>query len=87
MSEINNRLTIAPKLFSAKLITEHCYDESVAPNNLQIIAGGVFLANAVKATIKSNPQLIKKLISVLRTFETFNSLANKLSHDLYKNDL
>ena len=82
LSEFINRLTAAVKLFSEELISETCYDEAVDSSPRTDIAKGISLANAVKSTINGQPQLIVKLISVLKKLETFNSLANKLSHDL-----
>ena len=83
LSVSTNRLTVAAELYSAELISEECYDEAVDDGVLRTdMAKGVSLAKAVKATINSQPQLITKLISVLEKLEAFNSLANKLSHDL-----
>ena len=82
LSVSTNRLTVAAELYSKKLITEECYDEAVDDSPRTDKVKGTSLAKAVKATINSQPQLITKLISVLEKLETFNSLANKLSHDL-----
>ena len=85
MSVATNRLTVAVELYSEELITEECYDEAVDDSPRTDMAKCTSLAKslkAVKATINSQPQLITKLISVLEKLETFNSLANKLSHDL-----
>ena len=82
LSVFINRLTVAVKLFSEELVSEKSYDEVVDSSTRTDIAKGISLANAVKATINSQPQLIIKLISVLKKLETFNSLASKLSHDL-----
>ena len=82
MSVATNRLTVAVELYSEELITEECYDEAIDDSPRTDMAKGSSLAKAVKATINSQPQLITKLISVLEKLEIFNSLANKLSHDL-----
>ena len=82
MTVSSNRLSLATRLYSAELITEECYDEAVDDSPRTDKVKGTSLAKAVKATINSQPQLITKLISVLEKLETFNSLANKLSHDL-----
>ena len=82
LSVSTNRLTVAAELYSAELITEECYDEANDRSLRTDLERGISLAIAVKATINSQPQLITKLISVLEKLETFNSLANKLSHDL-----
>ena len=84
MSVATNRLTVALELYSEELllITEECYDEAVDDSPRTDMVKGTALAKAVKATINSQPRLITKLISVLEKLETFNSLANKLSHDL-----
>ena len=82
MSVATNRLTVAVELYSEELITEECYDDINDRSLLSDLEKGTSLAKAVKATINSQPQLITKLISVLEKLETFNSLANKLSHDL-----
>ena len=82
LSIATNRLKLAAELYSKALITEEFYDEAVDSSPLTDMAKGTSLAKAVKATINSQPQLITKLISVLEKLETFNSLANKLSHDL-----
>ena len=76
-----NRLTVAVELYSDKLITEGSYDEAVDDGPRTDMAKGVSLAKAVKATINSQPQLITKLISILRNIEAFNSLANKMSYE------
>ena len=82
MSVSINRLTVAVELYSAELITETCCDEANDRSLRTDLERGTSLAMALKATINSQPQLITKLISVLEKLETFNSLANKLSHDL-----
>ena len=83
MSVATNRLTVAVELYSAELITEGSYDEAVDDGPRTDMAKGVSLVNAVKATINSQPQLITKLISILQNIEAFNSLAVKLSCDLF----
>ena len=84
MSVFINRWTVAVELYSEELITEACHDEAVAvgigPHADRV--KGTILATSVRDTINSQPQLITKLISVLKKIETFNSLANKLSLDL-----
>ena len=82
LSVSTNRLTVAVELYSAELITETCFAEANDRSLRTDLERGTSLAMALKATIDSQPQLISKLISVLEKLETFNSLANKLSHDL-----
>ena len=79
----SNRLSIASRLYSEELITDTCYDEAVDDGPRTYIAKGTSLAKAVKATINSQPQLITKLISILQNIEAFNSLAVKMSRNLY----
>ena len=81
MSLSTNRLIVAAELYSEELITDTCYDEAVDDGPRTDMAKGVSLAKAVKATIKCQPQLITKLISILQNIEAFNSLAVKMSHD------
>ena len=83
MSIATNRLAVAVELYSEKLITEGFFDEAVDDGPRTDMAKGVSLAKAVKATINSQPQLITKLISILQNIEAFNSLAVKMSCDLF----
>ena len=83
MTVSSNRLSIASRLYSEELITDTCYDEAVDDGTRTDIAKGTSLAKAVKATINSQPQLITKLISILQNIEAFNSLAVKMSRNLY----
>ena len=83
MTVSSNRLSIASRLYSEELITDACYDEAVDDGTRTDIAKGTSLAKAVKATINSQPQLITKLISILQSIEAFNSLAVKMSRNLY----
>ena len=83
MTVSSNRLSIASRLYSEELITDTCYDEAVDDGPRTDIAKGTSLAKAVKATINSQPQLITKLISILQNIEAFNSLAVKMSRNLY----
>ena len=83
MTVSSNRLSIASRLYSAELITDTCYDEAVDDGPRTDIAKGTSLAKSVKATINSQPQLITKLISILQNIEAFNSLAVKMSRNLY----
>ena len=83
MSIATNRLAVAVELYSEKLITEGFFDEAVDDGPRTDMAKGVSLSKAVKATINSQPQLITKLISILQNIEAFNSLAVKMSCDLF----
>ena len=83
MSVSANRLTVAVELYSEELITEESFDEAVDDGPRTDMAKGVSLAKAVKATVNSQPQLMGKLISILQNIEAFNSLAVKMSHNLF----
>ena len=83
MTVSSNRLSIASRLYSAELITEGSFDEAVDDGPRTDMAKGVSLAKSVKATVNSQPQLITKLISILQNIEAFNSLAVKMSRDLF----
>ena len=79
LSVSTNRLTVAVELYSAELITWACFAEANDRGLRTDLERSTFLATALKAIIDSQPQLITKLLEKL---ETFNSLANKLSHVL-----
>ena len=38
--------------------------------------------NALRATINAKPQLVTKLINILERIETFETIADKIKHDL-----
>ena len=82
MSTFNNRLEVAPKLYSEKLINKASFDDAVDKSPCTDITKGTSLAKAVNDTINNEPQLITKLISIFKKLEPFNLLANELSNDL-----
>ena len=82
LSIATNRFTLAIELFSAELITWACFADATDKSPRSDLEKGTSLATALKPTIDSQPQLIIKLISVLKRLVTFNSLTNKLTHDL-----
>ena len=65
LSVSTNRLTVAVELYSVELISWSCYAQATDDNPLSNQAKGISLANALAATIDSQPQLITKLVSVL----------------------
>ena len=79
LSISNNRLTVAAELYSAELISRACYAQATDDSPRSDQAKGISLANALAATIDSQPQLITKVITIFASInlETFNSLVNK----------
>ena len=82
MSISNNRLSAASNLFSAQLISNNCYDNVVDDSPRSDQVKGHSLMNALRATINAKPQLVTKLINILERIETFETIADKIKHDL-----
>ena len=76
-----HRLSIAPKLFSARVISEQCFDEVVDNSSKSDAEKGLSLMNAIKSAINSQPLLFEKLVTVLENVEEFVPLAKKLRQD------
>ena len=83
MSSTSNRLVVAAELYSEELISDNDYDEALGNNNKTEVELGHNLARIVKNTINSQPQLIKKLIRVLKTVQSYENLADELSKELF----
>ena len=79
MSVSTNRQSLAPKLYSAYLITESCYDEVVDNSNKTDTEKGLSLMRGLKSTIHSQP--LETLITVLESVDAFVPLAKKIRHD------
>ena len=78
-----HRLSIAPKLFSAHLISEQCFDEVVDNSSKTDTEKGLSLMRALKSTIYSQPLLFETFITVLESVEAF-ALAEKLRQDCFQ---
>ena len=78
-----HRLSIAPKLYSARLISEQCFYEVVDSSSKSDAEKGLALMIALNASIHSQPSLFKTLVTILKKVEAFVPLAEKLRHDLY----
>ena len=78
LSDFGNRLSLANELLSADLITSECYKNATdnAPKSDQ--EKGQFLLNGLISIIDTQPHLLKKLASVLKSVESFQSVAEKL---------
>ena len=78
----NNRLSIAPELFSSRLITPQCYDSAVDDSSKTNMEKGTSLMMGLMSTINTQPQLITKLIDILKKFDAFKLIAEAMHHDL-----
>ena len=65
MSISSNRLRIAPKLYSARLITTECHDRAVDDSSKSDVEKGTSLMRGLKSSINNQPQLLTNLIDVL----------------------
>ena len=83
MSVPANRIAIASRLYSARLITEISYDEATESNNKLGLERGTALVNAIKAIISTLPESLERLIDVLKRLEPFQQIAHKLEEDTY----
>ena len=82
VSDSNNRLPLANELFSARLITLDCYN-SVTDNAAKTdMEKGVLLMKGLMTSINTQPQLLKKVITILKKLEVFKSIAENMEHDL-----
>ena len=81
VSDSTHRLSIAPKLYSARLISEQCFDEVIDYSSKSDAEKGLALMRALKSSIHSQPLLFITLVTVLEKVEAFVSLAKKLKHD------
>ena len=81
MSDSTNRLALAPKLYSARLITKDCYNCATDNSSKTDIEKGLHLLRGLISTIKTQPQLTN-LINTLNKCEAFQVVAKKMQHDL-----
>ena len=82
VSDSANRLVLASELFSTHLITQECYNRATDNSPKSDMEKGLLLMKNLTATIKSQPQLLIKLIDSLRKFEAFKSVADNMQCDL-----
>ena len=82
VSDSANRLALAPELFSARLITQECYNSATDNSPKSDQEKGLLLIKGLTSTIQSQPQLLTKLIDSLRKFEAFKSLADNMQCNL-----
>ena len=83
MAISSNRLAIAPRLFSEELIFETSFDEAIDDGPRTDQAKGFSLMKAIKATISSQPELLERLIDVLKRLEPFKQISDKLTENLH----
>ena len=84
MSVSSNRFTIAPALFSKRLITFECYRNAVEGSSKTEVEKGTALMISLMSTISTQPQLMNELISVFKRIEPFQQVAIKLTQDCYQ---
>ena len=82
VSNSNNRLSLANELFSARLITFEVYNSATDNAAKTDMEKGVLLMKGLMSTINTQPQLLPKLISVLKKLEVFRSVAENMECDL-----
>lgn len=78
----SNRLSIAPELFSARLITGQCHASAVDDSPKTDAEKGTSLMIGLMSTINAQPQLIIKLIEILKKFDAFKLIAETMQKDL-----
>ena len=78
----NNRLSLTIELFSARLITPDCYNNSTDNATKTDMEKGLLLMKGLMNTINTQPQLLENLIDVLKKLEVFRSVAENIEHDL-----
>ena len=82
VSDSTNRLTLAPELFAACLITLECHNSATDNSPKTDMEKGLLLMRGIMSTIKSQPQLLTKLINSLRKVEAFKLIAENMQRDL-----
>ena len=75
-----HRLSLAPKLYSACLITRECYINATDNSPRTDQEKGLSLVNSLLCTVNTQPQLLTKMVDVLGSIEAFQSVAEKLKH-------
>ena len=75
-----HRLSLAPKLYGACLITYECYITATDNSRKTNQEKGLSLLNSLLCTVNAQPQLLTKLVDVLGSVEAFQSVAEKLKH-------
>lgn len=78
----SNRLCIASKLYSARLITTECHDRAVDDSAKSDVEKGTSLMRGLRSSIDNQPQLLTKLIDVLKKLDAFISVAESMQHNL-----
>ena len=82
VSDSANRLVLAPELFGARLITIECFNSATDNSSKSDMEKGLLLMRGLTTTIRSQPQLLTKLIDSLRKFEAFKLVADNMQRDL-----
>ena len=82
VSDSNNRLPLANELFSTQLITLDIYNCATDKAAKADIEKGILLMRGLMNTINTEPQLLPKLINILKKLEVFRSVAENMQHDL-----
>ena len=80
VSDSNNRLALANELFSTRLITFGCYNSVTDSATKSDMDKGVLLMKGLMTSINTQPQLLTRLIDVLKTVEVFRSVAENMEH-------
>ena len=78
VSDSTNRLSLAPELFAACLITLECYGSATDNSPKTDIEKGLLLMRGLMSTIKSQPQSLTKIIDSLRKVEAFKLIAENM---------
>ena len=82
VSDSNNRLPLANELFSARLITLECYNSATDNAPKTEMEKGVLLMRGLMTSINTQPQLLQRLINILKKLEVFRSIAENMETDL-----
>ena len=83
MAISSNRLAIASHLFSEELIPFNCYKDIADNSSKTDQEKGTALMIALMTSISSQPELLERLIDVLKRLEPFQQIAHKLEKDIY----
>ena len=82
MCTSSNRLCVASKLYSARLITTECHDRAVDDSSKSDVEKGTSLMRGLTSSINNQPRLLTKLIDILKKLDAFVSVAERMQHDL-----
>ena len=82
LSLSDNRISLAMDLYGSSLITDDAYSQAIDDSAITNILKGARLMKEITTSVGFNPDILRKLIEVMKRVEIFQGISEKWERDV-----